>query len=396
VPPPLLNCSYIDTQRVPVTKPYDVIVTGLGGMGSATAWQLARRGMRVLGLERFDIPHSHGSSHGINRIIRLAYFEDPAYVPLLRRAYELWREAEQLAGEQLLYVTGYLDVGLPGSKIIEGARESCRLHNIHNTELSAAQVAQRYTGYRIADAMIAIHQQDGGFVASERAVVAHCALAQAHGAHLRAREAILDWSPTAEGGVRVRTDRGTYEAGRLVLSTGAWIGDHVPALAKSAVPERQVLGWFQPRDPAKFRLGSFPCGYMMTPFGNTYQFPVWHVPGFKIGIYNHLKEQGPADSLDRTPNRRDEDLLRAAVEAYFPEANGPLMGLRVCLFTNTPDEHFVLDRLPSARQVVVASPCSGHGYKFASVVGEVLADLAMDRAPQFDLSLFRLGRPALG
>jgi sarcosine oxidase len=379
-----------------MSQTYDVIVAGLGGMGSAAAWHLARRGVRVLGLERFDIPHTHGSSHGFNRIIRLAYFEDPAYVPLLRRAYELWRETEQLAGEQLLYVTGYLDVGRPGSKIIEGARASCRLHAIHHTELTPDEVRRRFPGYHLAEDMVAIHQQDGGFVASDRSIVAHAMLAQAHGADLRAREAILDWTPTADGGVRVRTDRGSYEGGTLVLSTGAWIGEHVPALARTAVPERQVLGWFQPRDPSKFRLGSFPCGHMMTPHGNTYQFPVWHVPGFKIGIYNHLREQGPADALDRQANRRDEEVLRAAVEAYFPKANGPLMGLRVCLFTNTPDEHFIIDRLPSAPQVVVASPCSGHGYKFASVIGEVLADLAMERTPQFDLGLFRLEREALG
>jgi sarcosine oxidase len=383
---------FLQPRKVTMSKPYDVIVAGVGGMGSATCWHLARRGQRVLGLERFDIPHAMGSSHAVNRIIRLAYFEHPSYVPLLRRAYELWRETEQLYGEQLLYVTGYLDVGAPDSKIIRGSLESCALHQIHHTVLDAAETNRRYPGYRLPSDYVAIYQQDGGFVASERAIVAHTGLAQAAGADIRAREAILDWSPTAGGGVRVRTDRGTYDAGRLVLSTGAWIGDHVPALKTEAIPERQVLGWFQPRDPAKYRLGVFPCGYSMTPLGNTYQFPVWHVPGFKVGIYNHLKEQGHADTLDRQPNRADEELLRAAVREYFPAADGPLMGLRACLFTNTRDEHFVLDRLPDTPQVIIASPCSGHGYKFASAIGEALADLATDTEPRADLALFALSR----
>ena len=184
--------------------------------------------------------------------------------------------------------------------------------------------------------------------------------------------------------------------GADTISTGAWIGEHVPELKVKAVAERQVLGWFQPRKPELFRLGHFPTSNLKSELGHFYQFPVWSVPGFKIGLYHHLGEQGPVDTLSREPTRRDEEVLRAGIKAFFPEADGPLMALRTCLFTNTPDEHFVIDRLPGTPQIIVASPCSGHGYKFASALGEILADLAVGTTPSFDLSLFslaRLGRP---
>jgi sarcosine oxidase len=374
------------------SQTYDVIVAGVGGMGAAACWQLARRGVRVLGLERFDIPHAMGSSHAVNRIIRLAYFEHTSYVPLLRRAYQLWREAEQLAGEQLLYVTGSLDIGKPDGDVVQGALASCREHALFHELLDAAAVNRRYPGYQLSGDYGAVYQPDGGFVASERAIVHHVWMAQAQGAEIRAREPMLSWEPTAGGGVRVKTARATYEAGQLILSTGAWIGEHVPALKMTAVPERQVLGWFQPKRPELYKLGAFPVSNFKSSVGHFYQFPVWHVPGFKIGLYHHLGEKGAADTLSREPTAADEAALRRGVERYFPEANGALMGLRACLFTNTPDEHFVVDRLPSTPQVVVASPCSGHGYKFASVMGEILADLATNTTPKFDLELFRLGR----
>ncbi len=374
---------------------YDVIVAGVGGMGSATCWQLARRGQRVLGLERFDIPHAMGSSHGVNRIIRLAYFEHPSYVPLLRRAYELWREAEFASGERLLFVTGGIDAGPEGGRIVAGSLASCREHGLSHEVLDAAALARRFPGWRLPAHMVGVHQPDAGFVASERAIVAHAGLAMDAGADIRAREPILGFEITGSGLVRVRTERDTYEAARLVLSTGAWIADHVPALAGKAVPERQVLGWFRPRRPELFRPGAFPVGIVEGEPLAVYVFPEWGVPGFKIGVYHHLSERGHADALSREPTPADEAALRTAIRAYYPDADGPVMSLRACLFTNTPDEHFVIDRLPGAPQIVVASPCSGHGFKFASVVGEVLADLATDTPPRLDLSLFSLERAAL-
>ncbi len=373
-----------------MTTTYDVIVAGLGAMGASTAWQLAKRGRRVLGLERFDIPHAMGSSHGTNRIIRLAYFEDPSYVPLLRRAYELWRDLETAFGEQLLFVTGGVDAGEPSSRLVEGSLEACKVHHLEHDLVDAAELARRFPGYRVPAGYVAVVQPDAGFVMSERAIVAFASLALEAGADLRAREPITAWETTPGGGVRVTTTKGVYEAGRLVVSTGAWIGEHVGELAGKAVPERQVLGWFQPRVPEHFRLGAFPVGIVSHAGTHYYQFPVHGVPGFKLGVYHHLHERGLADALSREPNAADEALLREAVRAVFPDADGPTLALKVCVFTNTADEHFVVDTLPGAPQVVVASPCSGHGFKFASVMGEILADLATRGATGHDLRLFRL------
>ncbi|WP_407530217.1 N-methyl-L-tryptophan oxidase [Methylobacterium oryzisoli] len=370
---------------------YDVIVLGVGGMGSAACWHLARRGVRVLGLERFDIPHAMGSSHGFNRIIRLAYFEDPSYVPLLRRAYENWRDLEGRFGEQLLFITGSIDAGPAGSRTVEGSLAACRAHGLAHRVMSGAELNRFAPGYALPDGHVAILQPEGGFVSAERAIVAHVTLAQAAGAEIRAREPALGWEP-AGGGVRVRTERGVYEAGRLVVSAGSWMGDVVPALRPVAVPERQVLGWFQPREPALFAPERFPVFNMEVEEGKFYGFPVWHVPGFKIGRWHHLGESGPVDALPRDCDLRDEEAVRSCVRRYFPKADGPTMALRSCFFTNTPDEHFVIDTLPDLPQVVVASPCSGHGYKFCSVVGEILADLATQDRTRFDLSLHSIGR----
>ncbi|WP_244534639.1 N-methyl-L-tryptophan oxidase [Hyphomicrobium sp. CS1GBMeth3] len=372
---------------------FDVIVAGIGAMGSQTCWHLAKRGKRVLGLDRYDIPNGMGSSHGANRIIRLSYFEHPLYVPILRRAYELWREAGQKAGEQLLYTTGSLDIGPSGSPIIEGSLESCRQHDLPHTLLTAADIGARFPGYRLPENFMAVHQPDGGFVASERAIVVAAELAMDAGAVIRGRESVLGFEPLADGeGVRVRTDRGTYEAGSLVLSTGAWIGEHVPGLKETAVPERQVLGWFRPKRPELFRLGAFPVSNLKSDLGHFYQLPAWGLPGFKIGLYHHLREKGPADALSREPNAADEQALRKGLAAFFPEADGDVLTLRTCIFTNTPDEHFILDRLPDAPQIIVASPCSGHGFKFSSAIGEILADLASGKKSAFDLSPFALSR----
>ena len=371
---------------------YDVIVAGVGAMGAQTCWHLARRGKRVLGLDRYDIPNAYGSSHGVHRIIRLAYFEHPLYVPILRRAYELWRETEQLAGEQLLYVTGSLDIGAKDSAIVAGSLASCAEHNLAHELLTADEVNARYPGYNLPSDYAAVLQPDGGFVASERAIVAAANLAMAAGADIRGREALVDFAPIAGGGVRVRTSRGTYDAGRLVVAAGAWIGELVPALKRIAVPERQVLGWFRPKDPDRFRLGRFPVSNLKSDIGHFYQFPVWGVPGLKIGLYHHLGEKGAADQLSREPTERDEDVLRRGLKQFFPEAAGDVLALRTCMFTNTPDEHFILDTMPGFDEVILASPCSGHGFKFSSAIGEILGRMATGETARFDLSPFKLSR----
>jgi sarcosine oxidase len=378
-----------------MAKTYDVIVAGVGAMGSAACWRLAQRGLRVLGLERFAIPHRMGSSHGVNRIIRLAYFEHPAYVPLLLRAYELWRETERAADEKLLHITRALDVGSPNGRLVSGALESCRKHNLPHEVLDATEAMKRFPAYRIPSDFVALLEPQGGFIACEAAVTAQTKLARQAGGDIHECEPMIEWAATANG-VRVRSERATYEAGNLILSTGPWIGEHLRELRGKAVPERQALGWFEIKRPELFAPSRFPVSILETEDGHhPYQFPEWGIPGFKIGYYNHLRERGRADELSRETNAEDEALLRGVVERYFPDAAGRTLDLQTCLFTNTRDEHFVVDVLPATPQVVVASPCSGHGFKFASVMGEILADLASGKRPPFDLSLFALSRPGL-
>jgi sarcosine oxidase len=370
---------------------YDAIVVGVGGMGSAAAYYLARRGKRVLGLERFGIPHSMGSSHGHTRIIRLAYYEDPSYVLLLRRAYELWREIQGKAGERLLHTTGSIDAGPADSWVFQGSWESCKLHDLPHEVLTGAELKRRHPGYNLPPDHLALLQPEGGFLTPERCIVSYVMAAQAEGAEIHGHERVLEWEPL-EGGVRVTTDRGHYEADRLIITAGAWNGEILDVLEGLAVPERQVLAWLQPTRPERFRPDNFPVFNLLVDEGRFYGFPVFGVPGFKFGKYFHLNETGAADELDRVPNDHDEEVLRSFAERYFPDGSGPTMDLQTCMFTNTPDHHFVIDLHPDYEQVSFASACSGHGFKFASVVGEIMADLADRGFTRHDIDLFRLDR----
>jgi len=376
---------------------YDVIVVGVGGMGSATAFQLARRGQRVLGLERFDIPHSMGSSHGISRIIRLPYYEHSDYVPLLKRAFVLWREIETLSGQELLVITGSIDAGREDGELFGGALASARLHELPHEVLTGAEVNARYPGYNLPSTLRAVFQPQGGLLASERAIVAHVNAAMSFGAEIHARERVLGWDAHPGGeGVVVTTDRGRYEAERLILTAGAWIGELASIVRRLAIAERQVLAWLHPKRPEWFTRERFPVFNIDVEEGRYYGFPIYEVPGFKFGRYHHRGENCAPDLLRREADQADEALLRQFADRYFPQGNGPTMALRACMFTNTPDEHFIIDHHPAHKQVVVASPCSGHGYKFCSVIGEILADLATgDGSTEHDIGFLRLARPAL-
>jgi sarcosine oxidase len=370
---------------------YDAIVLGLGGMGSATLFHLARRGLRVLGLERFDLVHEYGSSHGLTRIIRLAYWEHPTYVALLRRAYELWRELEGLAGERLLHITGSVDAGPEAGAIFQGALRSSELHGLAHEVMDGAELHRRFPGYRLPKSFRCLYQPEGGFLLPERCDVAHVERALDHGAEVRCREEVLDWE--ANGGrVRVRTSRGAYEAGRLVVCAGPWASKLIPELAGLAVPERQVLAWLQPTRPDRFRPAAFPVFNLEVEEGRFYGFPSFLIPGFKFGKYHHRGERVDPDTVNRDPEPEDEELLRAFARRYFPEGEGPTLMLKACMFTNTPDRHFILDRHPAHPEVSIAAGFSGHGYKFCSVIGEVMADLVQGERGRHDIGFFRLGR----
>ena len=374
---------------------YDVVVIGLGGMGSASAYQLAQRGKRVLGLEQFAPLHERGSSHGLTRIIRLAYHEHPSYVPLLRRSYELWHELEATAGEELLITTGSLEGGPEDGPMFRGALAAAEEHGLEHEVLDAAELVRRYPVYANLDPRTrVVWQPDGGFLLSEATMRAHIDGARAAGAALRFEEPVRSWEPVAEGdGVRVVTDAGTYAADRLVICAGAWARRLVPPLAELAVPERQVLAWLTPkRRPEAFGVERFPVFILDVESGSWYGFPAHDGHGLKVGWYHHFREPIDPDDPDRSTRPDDEAALRSFVERHLPDAAGPTEMLKACIFTNSPDEHFVIDTLPGAPQVSVAAGFSGHGYKFCSVVGEIMADLATEGATRHDIGLFRLGR----
>ena len=365
-----------------------MVVVGVGGMGSAALHHLARRGKRVLGLERFDIPHELGSSHGITRIIRLGYFEHPAYVPLLRRAYELWRELEAEAGEQLLHVTGTLEAG---EKIYEGSLRSCHEHDLPHEELDGAEAARRFPGYRLPPDLPVLFQPDGGFLLPERCIVAHVSGALAHGAVVRARERVVEWT-AGPNGVRVVTDLAVVEADRLVLTAGAFSQDVARLPAGSVVAARQALAWFQPTRPELFAPDRFPVFNVELEGDQFYGFPVFGIPGFKLGRYDYEGERGDPDTISREPTPEDETPLRRFAERYFPDGAGPTLTLKSCLFELSPDEHFLIDRHPESERAVVGAGFSGHGFKFCSVVGEILADLALDGETRHDIEFLRFAR----
>jgi sarcosine oxidase len=367
-------------------RTYDVAVVGLGAMGSQTALELASRGRRVVGFDRYRPPHTLGSTHGKTRIIREAYFEEPLYVPIVQRAYELWRGLEERSGARLLTGTGGLMLGAPDSEVVSGARASAVEHGLPFEELSARDVRARFPAFVVPDGHVAIFEPRAGFLEPEAAVEATLALAAAAGADLRYEEPVLELD-----GTLLRTARGTYEAERVVVSAGAWVTDLLPQLAGTFTVARQPLLWLDPLEPALFGRDRFPIFvWEWAPGWAFYGFPDVG-DGFKVAVHHHGESTAP-DAVDRGLTAADERAIRELVQRFFPAGGGDLRAAAVCLYTNTPDEHFVIDRLPDDERVVVASPCSGHGFKFAPAIGELLADLATGETPRFDLTPFALGR----
>lgn len=376
------------------SQSYDVIVAGVGAMGSAACWHLAQRGLKVLGLERFDLGHAMGSSHGLTRIIRLAYFEGSHYVPIVRRAHELWAQTGAEAGMQLLHVTGSLDLAPEGAGMVESSLQSCLDHGLAHDVLDGKEIARRFPAFHLPAGHLGLWQPDGGFVASEKAIYAHVGLAQARGAEIRTSEPLLDWAPTADGGVSVRTERGTYSAGRLIITSGGWITDAVPALAPQLRTVRQAIGWFATRKPELFRQDAFPVFILTVEEGSFYGFPLYEHPGFKLGGPHFAREPMDPREPDRTPSPQQVAMIRECLARYLPDAAGDPLTLKGCVYTVSPDEDFVIDTVPGVPQAVFASCCSGHGFKFASAIGEILADLSTSGRSAFDLSHFSLARLA--
>jgi sarcosine oxidase len=372
---------------VTATQPFDVAIVGLGAMGSAAALALARRGQRVLGFDRHVPPHEFGSSHGSTRIIREAYFEGAEYVPLVRRAYELWRALEAESGQSLLLQTGGLMIGRPGSELVEGARRSAELHGMPYELLDPAAVSARFPAMQLERGMVAVLEPRAGILRPEACISAQLELAAGHGARLRTEEAVERWDADGDG-VRIVTAAGAYRARQLVLCAGAWMNDLVSAAVLPLRIERQVLHWFAPNGAADF--APERCPIHLWQFDGRrffYGFPDLGA-GVKAG-FHHGGETTTAAAVRREVAPSEVEDVRFALRRFLPGADGALLRSTVCLYANTPDEHFWIDRLPQHPAVLVVSACSGHGFKFAPAIGEVVADQVQGRTPPFDLHRFR-------
>ncbi len=368
----------------------DVIVIGGGGMGTAAAFHLARRGARTLLLEQFTIGHSRGASHGESRIIRLAYFEHPDYVPLVQEAYRLWREVEEESGLALLTRTGGLELGAPESTLVRGNLASATRHSLAHEVLDAAEIRRRFPPFHARDGTIGVFQPDSGILAVERCVETHATLARRHGAQVHEAEEVRAVQPDGEG-VRVETSRGRYFAQRAVVAAGPWAGQLLADLGLPLTVARQPVCFFAPEHPERFEPSRFPIFIWEIPGHFYYGFPTFGRPAVKIAHHGG-GERTTADSVDRSIRPEDEALLRLFLDEYLPDAAGPRVDGSVCLYTNTPDSDFIIDRLPGAPQVAIAAGFSGHGFKFATVVGKILADLAIDGRTSRSIGRFRVGR----
>jgi sarcosine oxidase len=357
---------------------FDVIVVGTGGIGSAAAYHLAARGRRVLGLDRFPIAHDRGSSHGQTRLVRQAYFEHPDYVPLLLRAYELWRELEQRVGRRLLVESGLVMAGPPNGGVIAGALASAQLHRLSVDRMSAREARGRWPVFALPEDWAVVHEPHGGYLFVEACVGAHAEAARQAGATLEHGVAVHGWR--SEGtGIAVETDRGTYRADRLVLAPGSWAAGLLQLPAVPLTVLRKSLFWYAPSPAAQasFAAGALPCFAFDAPTGFFYGFP--QIDGRGVKVAEHTGGRAVADPLavDREIDRDEKQRVEQILEAHLPALGRRCTEHAVCLYTMSPDHHFLVGLHPANDRVAIAAGFSGHGFKFASVMGEALADLAI-------------------
>lgn len=369
---------------------FDVAVVGLGAMGSAAVWHLARRGVRVLGIDRYHPPHHFGSSHGHTRIIREAYYEAPLYVPLVRRAYALWDEISASTSQRLIQRVGGVMIGAPDSALVAGATASARLHQIATALWTGDVLRERVPALAPAPDMVGVWEPGAGLLFPERAIDTFLHDARRHGARLVYDTVVTGWEAHGTG-VRLATAVQDYRADRLVLTAGPWLRELVPSLGLPLVVERAVQYWFTPAQPEVCGPGRLPVFIIeYAPGRFLYGLPdVGH--GVKIALH-HGGETTTPHEVRRTVGDVERTVMRALALQWAPGAAGHLRDATVCLYTNTPDTHFVIDRHPAHRHVLFASACSGHGFKFAPAIGEILADLATDASARLDIEAFALAR----
>jgi sarcosine oxidase len=369
---------------------YDVIVLGLGAMGSAAAHQLAQRGKKVVGIEQFTPPHDKGSSHGGTRIIRQAYFESPAYVPLVLRAYELWEELERDAGAKLMTITGGLVLGAAKSQMVTGAISAARRHGIPYSVLTPSQVRERFAAITPLHNDVGVLEERAGYLYPEECIRAQLKMAGRCGADLRFDEKVTGWTADA-GRVRVTTSRGAYEAERLVIAAGPWANEALGPLFPLKVT-RQVMAWIEPQGGIELFLPRhFPIFLCESAEDGrpTYGFPA--VDGASGGVKAAIHGSDivcTPDTIDRVIHEVDGAEVIRRLRPRFPALDGEIVKAQTCMYTMTPDEHFVIGAHPQFPAVSVACGFSGHGFKFAPVVGEILADLATTGTTAHPIGIF--------
>jgi len=354
---------------------FDVIVIGVGAMGAAACYHAARRGLRVLGLEQFDIPHTRGSSHGFSRMTRMAYYEQARYVPLLRSANALWRELEAESGQVLLNQVGGIFIGPPDRELVNHSRLAAELHGLNHEVLSADEVKRRWPMFETPGDWVGLFDPGAGFLLPEKCILAHVDGARRRGADIRTQQTVRSWRSVASH-VAVTTDAGEFTADRLIITAGPWAGKLLGDLDVPLRVTRQVLGWVRPDQPERFAHGRFPVWALdgMAAGGIYYGFPILAgETGLKLA-HHHPGTTFDPDTPSRDTTPADEADFRPALQQYIPSANGPIEKRVMCLYTNSPDEDFIIDRHPQYQNVDIACGFSGHGFKFASVIGQILAN----------------------
>ena len=372
---------------------YDVIVVGLGAMGSATSYHLARHGARVLGLEQFTPGHTLGSSHGESRIIRELYFENPLYVPLVHRAYELWAQLEEESGTDLLHQTGGLMIGPPSSELVRGALLSGETHDISAAVLTHEEIVSRYPAFRPPVDYVAVLDARAGYLRPEACLEAHASLARRAGATLHYEEPMTRWEPDGDG-VCVTTPTGQYRAARLALCTGAWTTTVMAELKLPLRVERQVVVWLDaPVPTAWYGEAQLPI-FMCEHAGGRLVYGVPRLErGVKTAIHHEGRRYESPEAVEREVLPGDIEALRESLGGVLPDLSRAAVRESItCLYTDTPDGHFLIDVHPRHPQLLISSPCSGHGFKFASAIGEAQAELLLEGRARFDLEAFGLGR----
>jgi sarcosine oxidase len=372
-----------DIALTPDQASFDVIVLGVGSMGSSACYHLARQGYKVLGLEQFDIPHEQGSHAGQSRIIRKAYGEDPDYVPLLERAYQNWKTLEEETQTQVYFRTGLFYSGGPKDEFLETVKESSAKYKVPVNQLSAAECSRKYPQFNLPAEFQRLEEPDAGLLTPERCILLMTEQAIKRGAVIRTKERVLEWK--REGGtITVKTDRATYTAGKLVITAGPWAAKMMPTLASRLTVVRQVLAWMKPRKWEPFAMDKFPCWIIQDEHAEGYGFPILPVGkfggpvGLKVALHQGASSAVDPDAVNRKTSDQDERALIDFMKKFIPDGYESTLTMKTCLYTNTPDYNFIIDYLPGHdKDVAVAAGFSGHGFKFVSVIGEIMADLAM-------------------